>query len=358
MSKLTTLTTLVGLLTTSTFSHAIEPAPLTLDQESIQRLGIEIATLKQPSSLTLATAAGKTAVEAVSERQLMMPFAARVESWRVPARSHVSAGTALVDLHSHDALAFLQQNRRLQASAQLCDERLGNLRERQRSGISSRLDVQEKSLECQQFNDELQVNGEVLAHLPSSWHNSTKAEFTLSAAENGWLIETIANAGQMADEQSGLARFWPDSALRVQAAVSPQLASQLRQGQTLNMISSANGQTVVAVLQRISAGINASGLVDLWLQPQEATLVPGQRWRVELQSAEHGWVVPASARVRLDGQSWVFVQQGDQVLPVAVEPIAEGSGQLLLTNQQLANQAVVTHGTAALSALWQSIGGE
>jgi membrane fusion protein, heavy metal efflux system len=335
------------------------PPRLSASADDLQRLGVEFALLQTSSSLTLSSANGITDVEAADQRTLLMPFDARVEEWQIPSPAHVATGTSLVRLHSHDALAFLQGHKRLQAETSLCNERLGYLKERQRTGISSKLDVQEKNLECQQLNDQLQVNQEVLEHLPSAWRNSSKAEFSLAASESGWLMSVYRQAGQMADESSGLGLFWPDQALKVRASISSQLAGQLQTGQQLELVRLDDPQQTPyqATLVRIGSSPDTAGLVSVWLQTDAIKPVPGQRWTIKLQSAQQGLVIPASARIRYHDQSWVFVQNSDGLQPTTITPLAEGNGELLLPAEML-NTRIAIKGTAALSAFWQNEGAE
>lgn len=324
-----------------------------VDTEELVRLGVRFEDSPSPESLLLANVNGYTAVNSRDERQLMMPFSARVESWKVNQSTHISKGTPLVSLHSHDALQFLQQQRRMQASAGLCHQRLKNLKERQQSGISSRLDVEEQTISCQQLDDDMRTGQEVLDHLPAAWRSSSSAEFSMNADTSGWLISILRGNGQLADENTGLATFWPDDALKIRADISVHLAARLQPGQTMQVIAHDNPQqTLNAEILEVGNVANPQGLVPVWLSVADQPLRPGQRWQIALRSADTGTVVPASARIRHQGKSMLFVRQPSGALEaLTVEPIAEGNGQLLVNDPRLNNVEIAVQGSAALAAL-------
>tara|TARA_R110000868_G_scaffold4278_3_gene27054 strand:- start:5716 stop:6882 length:1167 start_codon:yes stop_codon:yes gene_type:complete len=345
----------LGALLGTLFIATSQADVLPLDRSEQQRLGVEFSTLTTLAQLPLAVLPGSTAVSEHQRQQLMMPFEARVEQWLQAPGQHIDAGQPLLQLHSHETLAFLQSHQRLLQNTRLCHQRLTYLKDRQNSGLSSRLDVEEKSLECQQLDDNVSSNQQVLAHLPADWHNTHEAEFTLKSSSSGWLMTLYQQPGQIANPADGLAEFWPDSALAILVEMPAHLASQLQPGQSLNVQDSHTTVSQAARVLRIEQRISVTGQYRVWLQLTEGKPIPGQRWQVTIPSSQTGWTVPAAARVRANGQSWVFLKQGDQVEPVAIVPIAEGAGQLLLTPADLpAEPTLAIRGTAALMSYWQA----
>jgi multidrug resistance efflux pump len=358
LASATLIVTLTSILALPLLTYRAEALPL--DSTEQQRLGVEFSTLTTQAQLPLAVLPGSTAVSDHQRLQLIMPFETRIEQWLQPSGQHLNAGQPLLQLHSHEIQAFIQNHQRQQQTARLCQQRLTNLQDRQRSGLSTRLDIEEKSLECQQLSDSVSSNQQVLTHLPSAWLNTHDAEFTLNSRSSGWLIRLNQQTGQIASPGTSLAEFWPDSALAILVEVPIRLAQQLQPGQSLAVRPVGSDDpsvtdTHTATVQRIEQGISITGQQQVWLQLQTGQPVPGQRWQVTIPSAQSGWAIPASARVRAQGQSWVFLQQHHEIKPLAVKPIAEGGGYLLIPAATLPRQpTLATRGTAALMSYWQA----
>lgn len=408
-TSLTTMLLTTTLLVTASPAVAQQKQPersmapeLSLSVPEQNRLGVRFEPLGQPRTLIQARLPGVTDVLPAQRQMLLMPFESRIEEWAVQPGQHVTQGQALVQLHSHDGLEFLQSHRRLKMESALCDERLNHLKQRQRNGLSARLDVQEKALTCQQLRDEKTSNAEVLTHLPNEWQNQTRAEFTLSAREAGWVIDLRRSTGMLNSAGESLAEFWPTAALRVRTQLTAAQMSQLhehsakrqstkkqstkRQSPPALQVSLVdNAQSALsdsstdhypARISRLGDVANASGLFPVWLEVPARTLRPGQRWQVHLPAGQSGWVIPASARIRAEQAQWMFVRTDNGVQPMAIHPISEGSGSILLDthiDSGLANdlnshldldsqhaaspilsntRSIAISGTSALRSLW------
>ncbi|MGB1092005.1 MAG: HlyD family efflux transporter periplasmic adaptor subunit, partial [Oceanobacter sp.] len=287
-------------------------------------------------------------------------FDTHIEGWAAQPGQHLTRGQPLVSLHSHDAFEFFRAHARLNSELSLCNERLANLQQRQRSGLSSRLDVMEKTIACQALEDERLSRTQVLEHVPTAWQTQQGAEFDWALPQNGWVMSLNAREGDRAEGHQPLAEFWPDDQLAVGFSLKATLAQAVTTGSRIQ-VQATNSNRVVAmrVVQR-SDHPDASGQIQLWLQPDDTTsaaaqLQPGERWQVAVPSAVTGWVTPASARIRSEGQSWVFERTTTGVQVRAIEPLAEGDQQLLLAaNSFDSTPELAVIGTAALTSYWQA----
>ena len=343
-----------------------ESAPeLALSEPEQNRLGVRFEPLGTPRTLTSTRLPGVSDVMPAQRQSLLIPFASRVESWSVQAGQQVEAGQPLLQLHSHEGLEFLQQYRRLKLESDLCRERLNNVTQRQRNGLAARLDVQEQAIQCQALKDQRTAMKDVLAHLPSDWQTGTGAEFGLSATERGWLMTARQRSGALVAAGAVLADFWPATAMTIRTRMTEAQWQQLQSAGAnvqVSPLGQPSGLQLARVYQRSDVA-DVTGLFSVWLQvkssesgaKKEAKIVPGQRWQVHLPAAQEGWVVPATARIRAEGQQWIFVRTPGGVQPLAVKPVAEGGGALLLDQRQNDlddRRAVAISGASALRSLW------
>ncbi len=346
-------------------AHAESAPELALSEPEQNRLGVRFEPLGTPRTLTSTRLPGVSDVMPAQRQSLLIPFASRVESWSAQAGQQVEAGQPLLQLHSHEGLEFLQQYRRLKLESDLCRERLNNVTQRQRNGLAARLDVQEQAIQCQALKDQRTAMKDVLAHLPSDWQTGAGAEFGLSATERGWLMTARQPSGALVAAGAVLADFWPATAMTIRTRMTEAQWQQLQSAGAnvqVSPLGQPSGLQLARVYQRSDVA-DVTGLFSVWLQvksaengaKEEAEIVPGQRWQVHLPAAQEGWVVPATARIRAEGQQWIFVRTPSGVRPLAVKPVAEGGGALLLDQRQNDlddRRAVAISGASALRSLW------
>lgn len=105
-----------------------------------------------------------------------------------------------------------------------------------------------------------------------------------------------------------------------------------------------------------------SQMITLRAQPKTAcpALRPGQIGTATLwvTSAQSFASVPITALTELDDSTHVFVQRGDQYLPIPVSLHGEGDGQAFVTGPFQAEDRVVTQGMSRLKALGEGMGAQ
>lgn len=332
----------------------INAAELPLSDSQIKALDIRFITLddSQRRNITLTSLPALATVPHSRAQVISLPFEGRVEAWQSEAGAELASGAALADLHSHDALSFFQTSRRQQQESRLCDQRLSDMRERSKSGLTSRLDLQEQSLRCQAMRDQLQLNEQLLMHLPASWQNNQSAEFRFSAAADGWLQNILRQPGDHFTAGEPLAVFWPQTELRLKVMLPAALSTALQKGDSVLVTDSRSGERIQARAESISRSENAAHQQTLWLTAD--SLQPGSMLQAQIPSAADGWAVPPSGRVRSDSASWVFVRTADGVNAVKLQRFIAGSHELLLQDETLRGAEIAISGTATLKSLWQS----
>lgn len=327
---------------------------LAVSDEQLRQLGIEFRTLDatERSTITLATLPGIAMVPDSQAQTISLPFEGRVEDWHLNSGSALAAGDNLVALHSHDVLNFFQGNRRQQQASKLCDQRLSDMRERSKSGLTSRLDLQEQELRCQQMRDQLQLNKQVLQHLPAAWQNNNSAEFEFSAAADGWLKSILRSPGEHFAAGEALAVFWPAEQLQLRLMVPAGIAAGLSINSQVGVTDPQTGAQQQGRIIRIGKVENEAGQITVWLRAD--SLLPGAVFRVQLPTSGTGWAVPASSRVRQGDASWVFLRSANGVTVYQLQTFTAGSDALLLQDNNLTGQQIAVSGTATLKSLWQS----
>lgn len=346
----------VSLLLASTQTSLAENMPvttqLTISNEQLDNLGVRFQTLGKQDQVVLASLPAISTVAPGQAENISLPFEGRLEEWQATTGNFITEKEPLALLHSHDVLDFFQSNQRLQQQASLCNQRLSDMRERNKSGLTSRLDLQEQQLQCQQLNDQKKLNAQILKHLPAQWQNASDADYALQAPESGWLITIKHQPGEHFMAGDSLAEFWPENALRLRLWVPQHLLHNLSIGQHLNISATQQQATV----QSIGSVQNAAAQTEVWLKADN--LIPGSSLIIDIPSKVSGWPTEAAARVRHNDKSWVFIRTPDGLQVTELQQFIAGNRGLLLQDMALENRAIAISGTAALKALWQSMESE
>ncbi|MAK89833.1 MAG: hypothetical protein CMI13_01160 [Oleibacter sp.] len=348
-----------AVLSNAVFSNAVNASELTLSDSQIKALDIQFVTLNNSlrHDITLTSLPAIATVPNNKAQIISLPFEGRVEAWQAQAGDALNSEQPLADLHSHDVLSFFQRNRRQLQESALCDQRLSDMRERSKRGLTSKLDLQEQNLKCQMLRDELTLNKQILMHLPASWENNLSAEFHFNAASDGWLNAIMRKPGDHFAAGEALAVFWPQQELRLKVMLPASLSSTLQQGDTVMVRDQSSGERFKASVESISRTENVAHQQTLWLKSattNPADIKPGSVLQADIPSAADGWAVAPSSRIRSDSQSWIFVRSAQGVTPVKLERFIAGNQQLLLQDSELENAEIAVTSTATLKSLWQS----
>ena len=327
-------------------------AQLAISSEQLDNLGVRFQKLTSQDQVVLASLPAIATVAAGKTENISLPFEGRLEEWQATAGNFIAEKEPLALLHSHDVLDFFQANQRLQQQANLCNQRFNDMRERNKSGLTSRLDLQEQQLLCQQLNDQKKLNAQILKHLPGQWQTASEADYALPAPQNGWLVDIKRQPGEHFMAGEALAVFWPEHALRLRLLVPQHMLHNLSMGQSLSITGTAQK----AIIRSIGALQNNAAQAEVWLQAEG--LQPGSMVRVDIPSMASGWPTEAAARVRHNDQSWVFIRTPDGVQATELQQFIAGNRGLLLQDKRLENSEIAISGSAALKALWQSMESE
>ncbi|MFC3679509.1 HlyD family efflux transporter periplasmic adaptor subunit [Bacterioplanoides pacificum] len=335
-------------------------AQLTLSAGQIDNLGIRFITLDDQHSGSL-TAARLTALAAVpdsEQRHLSLPFAGRVVQWQQTSGAALAAHSRLVTVASHELPAFVRQQQRRQQNSRLCQQRLQDMKERQRQGLTSRFELAQQQLSCDQLQDAIALAQQRLAQVPE--RDEQAGHYVLPMPESGWLQRIERQPGEHFAAGETLAQLAPSAALQLRLALPRTLLAGLQQ-QTALTATAAGQLPLTLQLSSVGQVVDAADRLEVWLRPggsDTARLRPGQRWQVAVPQPQSGWLVPASSRIRRDGRHWGFIRTDSGVAVVELKQLRSGEQGLLLLDADLAGQQLVRSGSATLKALWLEQEGE
>lgn len=344
-----------ALLCVCALSQAGEALRLTPAQ--IKALGLGFAPPAQAQTASGAAWPGLVRLPPDGHEQLIAPLPGRVIRVHASAGDPIKAGQPLLTLYSPALVQLIQDHQRARASEDLARQTLAREQRLVKEGIGVERRVREAEsalrqarIETQGLSARLKLAGIDPDHL--SGHGP--AEITLRAPRDGALLMLNASPGAWLDEGEAAAELSYTERRWIEAEVPLEQAAKLGPGQSARILPGDLAGKVLAV------GLTADAQrqtvqVRIELAQGEA-LRPGQR--VQVRFAEQGklWQVPSSAIVRLDGQDTVFVQRGELILPIPVEPRGQTHDAVLVEGGLTPDDRLIQQGAIALKAAWQAQG--
>jgi membrane fusion protein (multidrug efflux system) len=163
----------------------------------------------------------------------------------------------------------------------------------------------------------------------------------------GYITERKVELGQTVRNLDPLFRLGAFSPLEADVHLSERDARRVRPGQTANVSLGAGSEEVQGEVLRISPVVdNSTGTVKVTLtvQPPSRLFKPGAFVRVDIEtdSREKTTLIPKRALVQQDGQTFVFVADGEQALRREVKLGYEYAGAVeILDGVKLGENVVV-----------------
>ncbi len=248
-------------------------------------------------------------VEAVQQATVAAQATGRVASLRVKAGDRVKAGQVLATLDDRDSQTGVarSQAQLAQAEAELANAlaHVQRTRDLRRQGFVSQaaLDVAESQYQAARAGREGAGAGAQQARLAQSFAQVT-------APFDGYVLETLAQAGDLAVPGKPVATVYAPQPLRVAVQVPASMAAQARSAQRIEFM--AGGQWTAPLAQQ---GVSAADPVSQTLTwkldvgaAAAAQLLPGQPARVRFVGGPvQRMVVPGAAVLRRGELTGVYV---------------------------------------------------
>lgn len=324
-----------------------EPAPIELQPQQAQALGIVTRPAQAGAALPLATHPGRVVVPPAQQRVLAAPLGALVTALHVAVGDTVRTGQLLAVLRSPEAQAL--QRETLQAASQEELTRQALRRDEQLHAEElialSRLEASRAAHRqalalAQERRQALRLAG------------AAGGELSLRSPIAGTVLEVSVTLGQRVEAAAPLLRVALLSPLWLELQVPAAQADSIRAGDTVQVA----GREATGRVLRVGPAVDAATqtLVVRAEVASAARLRPGEVVQAQLARAAGDAAlvqVPAAALVRQGGSVAVFVQRepGRYAL-VPVQTVSHASGHSVVTGLQ-PGAAVVVQGTAALLAL-------
>lgn len=334
---------------------------ISLTEADYSRLGIEFASVSQASRGSGERFPATVISSPDRASAVIARHAGQVERWLSLPGETVSAGEALVLLRSNDILAL--QNDWLAAVTRLeqarferdKDERLfseGVIAETRL--MSTRRRYQEASQQEQGFREALHQAGLNDTDLEALRNGEGLGRYTLRAPYDATLTRHNAMTGEFVEAHTTVAmvsdgRHWIRASLPVRAT------AMLETGQSLSL---ADRPVELRLRQKDSAVDPDNQTVNILAEVMaESPLVPGQIVTLVVSSQRDGVLVPASAIVRFDDNTVVYVEAEGGVDARQLELYPVGDDYLVETGLT-AGERVVVRGAAILKGMQLGLGGE
>lgn len=179
------------------------------------------------------------------------------------------------------------------------------------------------------------------------------SQTALVAPFSGYITERKVELGQTVRNLDPLFRLGAFSPLEADVHLSERDARRVRPGQTANVSLGAGSEEAEAEVLRISPVVdNSTGTVKVTLtvQPPSRLFKPGAFVRVDIEtdSREKTTLIPKRALVQEDGQTFVFVADGEQAQRREVKLGYESGGAVEILDGVTLGENVVVAGQGNL----------
>ena len=364
VKQLRGLVAVTAWLSMMTFAHAQNSDEgLSLSDQELMNLGIRFmpATAVAPG---MGVRAPGLVIAAPSQgSQLFSTVEGEVGEWRVNMGDSVKKGELLAVIFSSEAAA--QQSAWIAAqagleTAQLEAERIKRL---VADGIVSQRRQQQAQIVLQQAIREEAAAAQSLARL--GFDEAFKKELSeksaymgyalLRAPYDGTLVHQAARRGQPVSVGDELAELEPNSKKWLSIKLSSKLASSLSEGGKLSIADSSDALTL---RQRDYSTDTQSQTVELLAEFDSTVDYPlGTKLEAIIEPSIGGVLVPATAVVYSDGQTQIFVREGDSVRARALSLRPIGRDYAAVSGLTV-GESIAVVGTALLKGMQLGLGGD
>ena len=343
-------------------AHAADPSFIPITPSQTQALGIQV----QPAVATpKRSAAGLPATVSIPNSQVRViaaPLAGVVESLETAPGMDVKKGQVLARIASPQVLELQRDRQQADAQAALGRQTLARDEQLFREGLIAESRVQASRANAAQSSAQAAERSQALKLAQFSGGQT----LSLTAPIAGSVLEQTASVGQRVEQAAPLYRIARLDPLSVEIQAPLAVATQARAGTPFSIPSADARGEVIAVGRAVDAG-NQSVLIRGLVTRGAARLRPGQATTVDLEldglapAGTTAVSVPASAILRHQEKTWVFIAARDGSLPGyrAIPVTVTGrSGDASLVSGLPADARVVSSGVAALKASWTGVGKE
>lgn len=331
----------------------------------IQAAGLttQVITSANASPGTGLVLQGTVELPAQATELLSAPLAGVVQQVLVSPGQQVKAGQAVAQLRSMELVTWQRELLQAQAQARLAASKLARDEKLYAEGIIAGLRLQDSRTQHELAQLAVRERRQMLQMVGvSNASAQLQPSLTLRASVSGTVLEVTASPGQKLDAGESVAKLARSGQLAIALQASPEQAANLRVGALLALQGCKAPARLTAIVPQVSASNQSVQLRASFSAAEDclrvnqfvqATVIPPSG----SAAADSSLGIPAQSVVRHEGKAYVFVKTPKGFVPTPVE-LAEESGSILRVRSGLqGGETIVLHGTAALKAAWQGIGG-
>lgn len=337
-------------------SLAFSNEPLHLQAAQIKALGIELMSVGQEETARGTRLPARVMVPNSQLRVVAAPLPGMLAQLNAAPGQTVRRGQVLARLHSPQALEL--QRDALQAGSQsgLLKQNLQRDEQLFAEGLIPEARLQASRAAAAQANtlSEERRQGLNLAGLPGGQLGGT---LDLVSPIDGIVLAQEAALGQRLEAAAPVFRIGRLKPLWLEIQAPLSLAAGLREGTPVRLADSEVQARIIGIGRSVdptSQGVLLRAVVDQGAE----TLTPGQVLEVDI--APRRGQLPATAVIRVEGKTWVFVQttEGPEAVRFEARPVrlvAQGGNSVQLDGLR-DGEKVVVKGVSGLKALWTGVG--
>jgi len=179
------------------------------------------------------------------------------------------------------------------------------------------------------------------------------ANLEVRAPMQGVVLEQMAMPGQRVEVASPIYRIGQLDPLWLEIHVPLEKLDEVMVGTAVRVLKPEIEGRVITVGSMIH-GKDQGVLVRAEVTNPKRTLRPGQFAEAQLAHPgdKNSWRVPRQALLRVEGKTWVLVEQDGGFQPIAVTVVVEESDALVIKGALKLGDKVAVSGVAALKATW------
>ena len=349
---------LSSLLVSATASAA---EPLLLQAGQIKSLGIETVLAGQANALRPGTLPARVLVPNEQMRVVAAPVSGMIEMLAVAPGSVVKKGQVVAHLASPQALELQRDALQSASQATLLQQSLKRDELLFAEGLIAESRLQATRAAASQASAQASERRQGLA-LSGVTAGKLGGPLALTAALDGVVLEQGVQLGQRVDAATLIYRIAKLAPLWLEIQAPVDFAAPLKEGMAVKITHSEVSGKLISIGRNVDSA-SQTVLLRAEVSKGADALRPGQVIEVEIAGAENrGLALPASALIRHDGKTLVFVQaasseQGARFAAREIRVISQG-GERVIVDGVKDGERVASAGVSGLKAMLTGVGKE
>jgi cobalt-zinc-cadmium efflux system membrane fusion protein len=339
---------------------------ITLTNEQISNLGVEIGSLKSVANIPLLNAPAKVVIPPEHETIVSAPQAALISRLNVTVGDTVKRGQVLATLNSPELINLQHQYLQVSNAKQLAFNNYQRDKKLFSEGIipqkrwqETHSFYQDRESELNNIQQMLKISGmsEGTIQQLANTHR-LNSQTTLTAPISGVILERMATAGERLNALAPLYRLANLEQLWLEIAIPQEQISSVKIGDQVT-IANSSATAKITLLGKSVNLTNQSVMARAVITNNQDTIRAGQSVNIQLIQANSktAFEVPNAAIAQNEGKAFLFVRnaKGFAVIPITV--IGKQATTSMINGALKGSEQIAVKGAVALKANWLGLGG-